>query len=110
MFTGAIVIWANAFSAALLRGGGDTATPAASGLLASIAYVPLSGILTLGIADWPGWGVAARYRVAWRVRRNPFFQVRAIGRGRLGFVPRWDGLRLQWRIFREIFASGYWVR
>jgi len=58
MFTGAVAIWASAFLAALLRGSGDTATPARVGLLASIAYVPLSGILTLGIADWPGFGVA----------------------------------------------------
>ena len=107
MFTGAIVIWANAFSAALLRGGGDTATPARVGLLASIAYVPLSGILILGIADWPGWGVAGSAIASLGVSvAITFFQVRAIGRGRLGFVPKWDGLRLQWRIFREILRVG----
>ena len=107
MFTGAVAIWVNAFSAALLRGSGDTATPARVGLLASIAYVPLSGILTLGIADWPGFGVAgsaiASLGVATAIAA---LQVRAICYGRLGFVPKWDGLRLQRRIFREILRVG----
>lgn len=107
MFAGAVAIWVSAFSAALLRGSGDTATPARIGLLASIAYVPLSGILTLGIADWPGFGVAgsaiASLAVATAIAA---LQVRAICGGRLGFVPRSDGFRLQWRIFREILRVG----
>jgi Na+-driven multidrug efflux pump len=53
-FTGAISIWTSAFLAALLRGGGNAATPSLYGFLASIAYIPLSGVLTLGIAHWPG--------------------------------------------------------
>jgi putative MATE family efflux protein len=107
VFSGAVAIWVNAFSAALLRGSGDTATPARVGLLASIAYVPLSGILTLGIANWPGFGVAgsaiASVGVATAIA---VFQVRAIYGGRLGFVPKWDGVRLQWRIFRDILRVG----
>ena len=107
IFTGAVAIWANAFSAALLRGGGDTATPARVGLLASIAYVPLSGILTLGIADWPGFGVAGSAIASLGVATViAVFQIRAICGGRLGFVPKWDGLRLQGRIFREILRVG----
>ena len=107
MFTGAVAIWASAFLAALLRGSGDTATPARVGLLASIAYVPLSGILTLGIADWPGFGVAGSAIASLCVATGTtLFQARAIRDGRLGFVPRWDGLRLQWRIFREILRVG----
>ena len=34
------------------------------------------------------------------------FQVRAVRDGRLGFIPKWDGLRLQRRIFREILQVG----
>ena len=107
IFTGAVAIWASAFSAALLRGSGDTATPARVGLPASIAYVPLSGILTLGIADWPGLGVAG-FAVAALCAAigTTVFQVRAIHGGRLGFIPRWHGLRLQWRIFRDILRVG----
>jgi putative MATE family efflux protein len=107
MFTGAVAIWASAFSAALLRGSGDTATPARVGLLASVTYVPLSGILTLGIADWPGFGVAGSAIASLGVATAiAVFQVRAICSGRLGFIPRWDGLRLQRRIFREILQVG----
>ena len=107
MFTGAVAIWANAFSAALLRGSGDTATPARVGLLASIAYVPLSGILTLGIADWPGLGVTGSAIASLGVATAiAVFQVRAICNGRLGFIPKWGGLRVQGRIFREILRVG----
>ena len=107
LFTGAVAIWASAFLAALLRGSGDTATPARVGLLASIIYVPLSGILTLGIADWPGFGVAGSAIASLCVAAGTtLFQAHAIRDGRLGFVPKWDGLRLQWRIFREILRVG----
>ena len=107
LFTGAVAIWASAFLAALLRGSGDTATPARVGLLASIIYVPLSGILTLGIADWPGFGIAGSAIASLCVATGTaLFQARAIRDGRLGFVPKWDGLRLQWRIFREILRVG----
>lgn len=107
LFTGAVAIWASAFLAALLRGSGDTVTPARVGLLASTIYVPLSGILTLGIADWPGFGVAGSAIASLSVTTGTtLFQVRAIRDGRLGFVPKWDGLRLQWGIFREILRVG----
>ncbi|MGE0284924.1 MAG: MATE family efflux transporter [Bradyrhizobium sp.] len=107
LFMGAVAIWASAFLAALLRGSGDTVTPARVGLLASIAYVPLSGILTLGFADWPGLGVAGSAIATLCVAAaTALLQVRAIRAGRLGFVPKWDGVRLQWRIFREILRVG----
>jgi putative MATE family efflux protein len=107
LFTGAAAIWASAFLAALLRGSGDTATPARVGLLASITYVPLSGILTLGIADWPGFGVEGSAIASVFVATvTTLFQACAIRDGRLGFVPKWNGLRLQWRIFREILRVG----
>jgi putative MATE family efflux protein len=107
LFAGAVAIWASAFLAALLRGSGDAATPARVGLLASIAYVPLSGILTLGIADWPGFGVAGSAIASLGVATGTtLFQARAIRDSELGFAPKEDGLRLQWRIFREILRVG----
>ena len=107
LFTGAMAIWASAFLSALLRGSGDTATPARVGLLASIVYVPLSGILTLGIADWPGFGVAGSAIASLSVATGTTtFLARAISGGRLGFVSRWSGFRLQWPIFREILRVG----
>jgi putative MATE family efflux protein len=107
LFSGAVAIWASAFLAALLRGSGDSVTPARVGLLASIAYVPLSGILTLGLADWPGFGVAGSAIASLVVATGTTLALAgAIGEGRLGFVVKWDGLRLQWRIFREILRVG----
>jgi putative MATE family efflux protein len=107
MFTGAVAIWITAFLAALLRGSGDTATPARIGLFALIIYVPLSGLLTLGIGDWPGFGVvgSAIASISTAIGTT-FLQARAILRGRLSFTPGWAGLRLRWPIFREILRVG----
>jgi putative MATE family efflux protein len=107
MFSGAVAIWITAFLAALLRGSGDTATPARIGLFALIVYVPLSGLLTLGIGDWPGFGVAGSAIASLSTAvGTTFFQARAILRGRLGFTSGWAGLRLRWPIFREILRVG----
>jgi len=107
LFTGAIAIWASAFLSALLRGSGDTATPARIGLLSSIIYVPLSGILTLGIIGWPGFGVAGSAIATLCVYAGTtFLQVRAICDGRLGLVPSWMGIRPKWSVFREILRIG----
>ena len=58
LFSGALAIWANFFLSALLRGGGDAATPGRYMLFSSLAQVPLSDVLALGIGDWPGLGMA----------------------------------------------------
>ena len=54
LFTGSIAVWANFFLAALLRGGGDAATPGRYMLISSLLQIPLSGVLALGIGDWHG--------------------------------------------------------
>ena len=107
LFTGAITIWVSSFLSALLRGGGDAVTPARYGLIASIIYVPFSGILTLGIPDWPGFGVAGSAIASLCVAIGiTFFLARALCDGRLGFVPTLAGLRLQRAIFQEILRVG----
>ncbi|MBL0900957.1 MAG: MATE family efflux transporter, partial [Reyranella sp.] len=58
LFSGAILIWANFFLSSLLRGGGDAATPGRYMLFSSVAQVPLSYVLALGVGDWPGIGMA----------------------------------------------------
>ncbi len=58
LYSGSIFIWANFFLSALLRGGGDAATPGRYMLISSIAQVPLSYVLALGIGGWPGMGMA----------------------------------------------------
>ena len=106
-FAGAALAWVSSFFAALLRGSGDSATPARYGLLASVVYVPLSGVLALGGAGWSGFGiegVAMASLVATALAL--VLQARSLWRGRLGFTPRLTGIRLQGRLFGEILKVG----
>ena len=107
VFGGAIVVWTSAFLAALLRGAGDAATPGRYGLLMSIVYVPLAGVLTLGVADWPGLGMRGP-GVAGIVTMSgsSLLLARAIWRGKLGIVPWPGGVKLQRRLFGEILRVG----
>ena len=106
-FTGAVAIWANSFLSALLRGGGDAATPSLYGLLASLVYVPLAGVLTLGIADWPGLGLAGSAFASLAVTTATALALAcAVWDGRLGFTLSLTNVRLQPRILREILQVG----
>lgn len=57
-FGGAAAIWFTFVFSAILRGTGDTVTPARAIVAASIAQVVLSGALTLGWFGLPAFGVA----------------------------------------------------
>ena len=106
-FAGAALAWVSSFFAALLRGSGDSATPARYGLLASLVYVLLSGVLALGGAGWSGFGIqglAIASLVATTLAL--VLQARSLWRGRLGFMPRLTGIRLQGRLFGEILKVG----
>lgn len=106
-FGGGVVLWVNAFLAALLRGSGDAATPGRYGLLMSIVYVPLAGLMTLGIAGWPGLGMTGLAMAGIvTLSGSALLQARAVGRGGLGFVPRFAGVRLQRRLLGEILRVG----
>ncbi len=107
LFTGSIAVWANFFFAALLRGGGDAATPGRYMLIFSLAQVPLSGVLALGIGDWPGLGMAgpAVSSVA-TMSCAALLQARALWRGKLGFTPSLFGIRLEGRLFWQILRVG----
>ncbi len=106
-FSGAIILWIQPFLSALLRGAGNAATPGRIGVAMSLLYIPLLGVLVLGIGDWPGLGlvggaiaplitgVVASVLLAW-----------AIARGRLGFRPSLSGVPLQPRLFIEILRVG----
>ncbi|MEK7688328.1 MAG: MATE family efflux transporter [Pseudomonadota bacterium] len=107
LFSGAIVIWANFFLSALLRGGGDAATPGRYMLLSSIAQVPLSYVLALGIGDWPGIGMAGPAISSLLTSTvSALLQARALWGGKLGFVPGLGGLALQGRLFWDILRVG----
>ncbi|MDP2372455.1 MATE family efflux transporter [Reyranella sp.] len=107
LFSGAIAIWANFFLSALLRGGGDAATPGRYMLLSSIAQVPLSYVLALGIGDWPGLGMAGPAISSLLTSAvSALLQARALWGGKLGFVPGLGGLALQGRLFWDILKVG----
>jgi len=107
LFTGSLFIWANFFLSALLRGGGDAATPGRYMLLSSIAQVPLSYVLALGIGGWPGMGMAGPAISALLTSAvSALLQARALWSGKLGFVPATIGIPLQGRLFWEILRVG----
>lgn len=106
-FGGVALVWCVNFSSGLLRGGGNAALPARIGVVGSAVYVPLSAVLGLGIADWPGLGLmgfAAAGLAASAV--SLALAARALWAGRLGFVPSLGGRGLQRRLFAQILGVG----
>ncbi|MBI3199266.1 MAG: MATE family efflux transporter [Rhodospirillales bacterium] len=107
IFSGCVVVWTSAFLAALLRGAGDAATPGRYGIAMSIVYVPLAGVLTLGIGSWPGLGMAGPGAAGIvTMGAQTLLLARAVWRGRLGVVPHVPGVKLQRRLFGEILRVG----
>jgi len=100
-FAAALLVWPSCFLAALLRGAGDSATPSRIGAATSVVYVALSfvlaprlGLVGLVIAGATGTTISLA------------LMARAVRRGRLGFIPRFAGVRLQPRLFGEILRVG----
>jgi len=106
-FTGAILLWASSFLSALLRGSGDAATPSLYGFVASLVYVPLAGVLTLGVAGWPGMGLAGSAVASLATASVTCLALaRRVWSGRLGFSPSLTNVRLRQEIFAEILCVG----
>jgi putative MATE family efflux protein len=107
VFSGALIPWATFFLSALLRGGGDAVTPGRYMLLGSLAQVPLSYVLALGIGDWHGIGMAGPAISSLSTSAaSALLQARALWHGRLGFRPTLVGIPLQRRLFWEILRVG----
>jgi len=106
-FSGAILLWIQPFLSALLRGAGNAATPSRIGVVMALVYIPLLGVLTLGVGAWPGLGlVGSAIAPLITGAIASLLLAHAIARGRLGFVPRLTGVRLQPRLFVEILRVG----
>ena len=106
-FSGAAVLWSSAFLSALLRGGGDSATPSRIGFVLSVVYIPLLGVLTLGIGDWPGLGlVGCAIAPLVTGAAGVVLLARAVARGRPGFWRALVRVPLQLRLFAEILRVG----
>jgi len=106
-FSGAAVLWTSAFLSALLRGGGDSATPGRIGVVMSILYIPLLGLLTLGLGNWPGLGLAG-CAIAPLVTgaASVILLARAVGRGQQDFWRALARVPLKLQLFTEILRVG----
>ena len=76
-------------------------------MVASVVYVPLAGVMALGIGAWPGLGlVGLALASMMTTAANVGLLGRVLWRGRLGFTPRLAGIRLQRRLFGDILRVG----
>jgi len=105
LFAGAVLVWlANTF-AAVLRGTGNTALPAAALAAVALLQIGLSGALTLGWAPFPALGIrgtATAYISAFGLAALAMGVALWMGALR----PRGADWRLEWRLFREILRVG----
>jgi len=105
LFGGAVLVWLANTLASLLRGSGNTLTPALALAAAALVQIPLSGALTLGWGPFPRWGIsgaAAAYVVAFAVAS--LIMAAAVWRSALR--PQRAHLQLEGRLFREILRVG----
>jgi Na+-driven multidrug efflux pump len=106
-FAGAALLWIFAMQSSLLRGSGDAATPGLYGFVGSLVYMPLGGVLALGVGEWPGLGLIGLALASMTTTAaNVVLLGRVLWRGKLGFVPTLAGVRLQRRLFAEILRVG----
>ncbi|SEP21810.1 putative efflux protein, MATE family [Rhodospirillales bacterium URHD0017] len=106
-FAGAVLLWIIAVQSSLLRGAGDAVTPGLYGVGGSLVYMPLAGVLALGIGSWPGLGlVGLALAGIITTGTNVLLLGRVLWRSGLGFVPAFAGVRLQRRLFAEILRVG----
>jgi len=105
LFGGAVLVWLANTLASLLRGSGNTLTPAIALAVAALVQIPLSGALTLGWAPFPRWGIAGTatsYVVAFGVAS--LVMAVAVWRSRLR--PQRAQLQLDGRVFGDILRVG----
>lgn len=107
LFGAAILVWLNFGVSAILRGGGDAATPGRVMLISSLAQPALSGVLTLGIGDWPGLGMAGiGLSVASVSLISALLQTRVLFSDDLGLRPAFGGVQLEIRLFVDVLFVG----
>jgi putative MATE family efflux protein len=105
LFGGAVLVWLANTLASILRGSGNTLTPALALAAAALVQIPLSGALTLGWGPFPSWGIAgaaASYVVAFGVASLAM----AAGVWRSALRPTRAHLQLEGRLFRDILRVG----
>lgn len=104
-FGGAVVIWLLFVLSAVLRGTGDTVTPARAITVASIAQVALSGALTLGWVGLPALGIVGPAIAMILCQGSAVLYLAAhllSGRARVRLRPH----PMKWLAFKDIMEVG----
>ncbi|MDM0043914.1 MATE family efflux transporter [Variovorax dokdonensis] len=107
VFAGAALVWLFNSLAAVIRGTGNMAVPANVTVAGVIVLIPLSPLLIFGWGPVPALGIAGGAialllyylggtLVLWAYLRSP----------RSLLAPRFAGIQLQWRLFRDILRVG----
>lgn len=105
LFAGAVFVWLANTLASVLRGSGNTLTPAIALAAAATVQIPLSGALTLGWGAFPRLGIAGAalaYALAFLV--SSLIMGTVVWRGALR--PRRADWAFEARHFREILRVG----
>lgn len=105
LFGGAVFVWLGNTLAAMLRGSGNTRTPALALVAGAVAQIALSRVLTLGWGVVPAWGIAgtAAAHVA------GFALAAAVLAAHLRTSPLWprgEDWRIRWRPAADILRVG----
>jgi putative MATE family efflux protein len=105
LFGGAVFVWLANTLASVLRGSGNTLTPALALAAAATVQIPLSGALTLGWGPFPRLGIAgAAFAYAGAFLVSSLIMGVAVWRSALR--PRRADLTYEARHFREILRVG----
>jgi putative MATE family efflux protein len=105
LFAGAVFVWLANTLASVLRGSGNTLTPAIALAAAATVQIPLSGALTLGWGPFPRLGItgaALAYVVAFLVASL----IMGVAVWRSALRPRRDAWTFEGRHFRDILRVG----
>ena len=107
VFSAAVLVWLANILASMLRGTGNTLTPAIALIMAAVVHLPLSGSLVLGLGPMPRLGIAGAgvayattFSIAACVMALVVFRRDSLLR------PHAEDLRLEKRLFREILRVG----
>ena len=105
LFSGAVLVWIANTLASLLRGSGNTLTPALAFAGTALVQIPLSGALTLGWAPFPRLGIAGA-AIAYVTAFGLASLAMAIGVWKSPLRPQRAHWRFEGRLFREILRVG----
>jgi putative MATE family efflux protein len=105
LFSGAVLVWIANTLASLLRGSGNTLTPALAFAGTALVQIPLSGALTLGWGPFPALGIAGA-AIAYVTSFALASLVLTAWFWNSALRPHRAHWRLEGRLFREILRVG----